>query len=469
MSYQALHLQTMANNISSNSIYHNNIAIGYKKYEFENNFITIHHRNSLETKITPECIIFNIANNSLNNLLTLKQFITSLQLHFSIGTIEILKISLSFLWNLKEPEIIGNRLYLSIPFSLFFGDIHLCGLVQQNVIFKLVQNTDENMINYVTGYHLLCKTFLSHINDERRYIDMSYNIIQQVSSIHVKVDMDNEFTQSDEFRIRTNMFRGLVKGFFIEANLIQDLNEIQFYINDCIRIDYDKYMIKHMCVKINLNMIYIPLNVDITYDNREYNSYNGSINIDRIDNSFLNLKFLTPRNQVRIHALTMNMYDQRGGTGTIHFINHIQHLIQDFRYHTLTPIEELLLQNRNIRIFNSIITNGPAYDRSLNDDQLEVAVGYISQEIRRVIEDEDRNICHISQIPIQENQRYMLCASCLNCYNELDLIQWFLSLNNNNRLRTCPTCRQIWRDYNVYINSPEPTIIEGNIIITDIA
>ena len=473
MSYEGLFLQTLANNISTNFIQHQNIAIGYKKYEFQYNLITIHRGNSFETKITPECLIFNIANNSGATIEALKHFICPLQLNFSIGTIEILKIPLSLLWNLKEPEIIGHKLYLSIPFSLFFGDIHLCGLQQQNITFHLERNSNEDIINYVTGYHLLCKAFLVHANEEGRYVDVSYNIVQQISSILVKVDMDNPGTHSNEFRIRTNMFRGLVKGFFIGANLIHGLEEIQFYINGAIRIDYDKYMIEHMCTKINSNMIYLPLNSDITYDNRGHNSYIGSINIDRIDSSFLNLKFSSPRNQVRIYELTMNMYNQRDGFGHFtHFTYPMQNLVQDFSYHTLRPIEDMLRIHRNENIFNTIIINGPQFDVSLNDlnndSNIDASSNYISQVLHRVIEDEERNMCPISQLQIQEGERYMLCAGCVNCYNEMDLIQWFQNLNANNRATTCPTCRERWRDYNVYINAVEPAIIEGNVTLTNI-
>jgi hypothetical protein len=471
MSYEGLLLQTLANNNSSSSMYYN-IALGYKKYKFENNLITINRRNSFETKITPEYIIFNIANNYGAILDTIKHFVSPLQLNFSIGDIEIFKIPLSFLWNLKEPEIINYKLYLSIPFSLFFGDIHLCGLEMQNITFNLVNNRNENMINYITGYHLLCKTFLTPSSDENLYTDLSYNIIQQLSSVNVKVNMENQIVQSNEFRIRTNMFRGFIKGFFIEANSIKDLDEILFYINDSLRIDYDKYMIENICVKINSRMIYIPFNNDIAYYNREYNSYIGSINIDRIDNSFFNLKFLTPRNQVCIYAFTMNIYNQMQMVGSIQVTYPMQHLVQDFSYHTLTPIEDLLRQNRIESYSNSTISNSQDSNRRIIDESHSinnVAVGYTSNTLNRFIENEERNICHISQLPIEENQRYMLCRGCLNCYNEMDLIQWFQSLNNNNQFRSCPTCREMWRDYNVYINSLEEDIIEGNIILTNIS
>jgi hypothetical protein len=112
--------------------------------------------------------------------------------------------------------------------------------------------------------------------------------------------------------------------------------------------------------------------------------------------------------------------------------------------------------------------SGPIFDTSLNDVAPDV-VGYVSQTLHRFIEDENRNTCPITQISIREGERYMLCVGCENCYNEMVLIQWFQSLNNNNRVRTCPMCREIWRNYNVYINSLEPNIIEGNIILNNVS
>ena len=453
MSFDALLLQTMSNH-SENPMYSQNIAVGHKKCTFENGLITLNHNNSFETKLIPETLIFNISNdlsNTLDRLNTLKQIIYSLQLHFSIGTTDILKIPLSVLWGLKEPEIIGDKLYLSIPFSLFFGEIHMCGILQQDVNFRIVRNTGS--VEYITGYHLLFKTFLTHPNEERRYTDVSNNIIQQLSSIHVKVDMENPLTQSNEFRIRTNMLRGLVKGFFIEVSNINDLYEIQFYMNGTTRIDYDMYMIKHMCTIINNNIIYMPFNSDITYDTINQNSYTGSINIDRIDNSFLNLKFSSVKNQVYIYALTNNFYNQRNGSGFITFLYPLQNITQDFSYHTLTPIEDLLRPYRNSMFYHEILQDGPEFEMHLNDAYTDASGNYISQVLNRLIEDEERNTCPISQLQIQQGERYMLCAGCLNCYNEMDLIQWFQNQNGHNRVPSCPTCREPWRDFNVYINS----------------
>jgi len=60
---------------------------------------------------------------------------------------------------------------------------------------------------------------------------------------------------------------------------------------------------------------------------------------------------------------------------------------------------------------------------------------------------EDKKICGISLDEIRENQNYMCCTHCHNNFNENDIRIWLRSR------RTCPNCRGIWSDYNIYINS----------------
>jgi hypothetical protein len=191
-------------------------------------------------------------------------------------------------------------------------------------------------------------------------------------------------------------------------------------------------MIQNICVKISENMIYVPFNPNIAYnDINRYNAFSGSLNIDYIDFSFLNLKFDVPISSVNIYSFSINSYDQRHGVGRVQFNYPSIHLIEDFSYHSLMHIAD-----------------GPIIDISLND----IHINYISQVLNRLIEDEERNTCPISQMIIGTGERYMLCSGCLNCYNEMDLIQWFQNLNGHNRAQTCPTCREPWSDHNVYIN-----------------
>ena len=59
----------------------------------------------------------------------------------------------------------------------------------------------------------------------------------------------------------------------------------------------------------------------------------------------------------------------------------------------------------------------------------------------------DKTICPISLEIINENELYKMCSICMNCFNRNYLNTW-LDINTN-----CPTCRQLWYNNNIYINT----------------
>jgi hypothetical protein len=361
------------------------------------------------------------------------------------------------LWNLNQPEIINNKLYLQVPFDMFFGNINLCGLRNYEIKFSIdyscIHLAGNNSMNIYhaqpMNFDLLCRTYSIDQRNLRFHVDVSNNSIQKISSIQINA-LNN--VNSDEFRIRTNRFGGFVKGFFIEStHIFEYLQEIKFYTNQFIRFHYDPYLIRQKCVKISNDMIYFPFNSEELYENNTHNSYRGSINFNGIERHFLNLKFLHRRQKVRVYALSKNNYNQRDGVFNIRNIHNSLNLYQDFDTHPLTPIDDLInpFIQRDIRRNEDLLDAGPIYDASLND------VPYISQVLNRKIVEQDQNMCPIQQTEIQENERYMLCSSCRNCYNEYAIISWFVSCNAYNRTITCPTCRSEWSDHNVYINAEE--------------
>jgi hypothetical protein len=467
MSNQSLSLQIDANddNYYINYI-PSNVAYGYKKYLFEDKYLNLSNHNDDFTKVMPECIIFTISPNfNITSIDSLKSIVSNMTLIFKVNSTILLKIPLQLLWNLKMPKIIGHKLYLSLPFEIFFGEINMFQIIQNDITFRLVPITDVED-SCITNYNLLCKTFLAHNSVINYYRDLSDNVIQQISSVSVSVNFNDPLETSNEFRIRTTIFSGFIKGFFIETEQIDELYEIQFFINNFVRINYDIYLIQEKCVKISENMIYIPFNNECLYNSKSFISYIGSLNIDRIDYSFLNLKFLTQKQNVKVYALNMNVYSNTNNNLTLRHNYSINHLIEDFNFHSLMPIEDLMQLfnyfnlSSTLSISNRtnmpIHVNGPIYDASLND------IPYISNVLYRTVHDNERNMCHITQNPIQINERYMLCKQCQNCYNAIAIMEWLKNSHENNRSTTCPSCRQIWQDYNVYINSE---IIEGEITI----
>jgi hypothetical protein len=421
-----------------------NIAMGYNTYDFNmNNEIDL-NMYPLQDEILPECIILSGMNHN-NDLSYLERYMHLLTFMFTIGDVTIVKIPFSFLWNLEQPIIMENKVYLKIPFHMFFGNVRVCGLTNYIIKFSIeYSNINYNSQMYYHQHHvtfsLLCKTFFY---GENIRFDTSNNCIQQINSIQLNT-LHNE--SSDEFRIRTNRFRGFVKGFFIESpNVFETMRDIKFFTNQFVRFHYDAYLIRQKCVKISDSIMYFPFHPDMyfpfhPFHNNTNRSYVGSINFDGIENHFLNLQFSNARQQVRVYALSKNNYSLMNRIFVMRNIFVNFHVYETFETHPLTPIEHLLEP-----FFQQNIAH---YDVSFND------MPYISQTLYRKICEQDQNICPIRQTEIQENERYMLCDQCKNCYNEISLIQWFEHCNNNNGARiTCPTCRSIWTNYNVYINS----------------
>jgi hypothetical protein len=453
-----------------NSFISENIAIGYKTYDFNPNNELIINNPPIFDKIKPECVILSVNNDYHSNLIFFKTYINPLLLNFTIDNRNILKIPLALLWNLNDPEIINNKLHLKIPFDMFFGNINLCGLQNYEIKFTIdyscINLAGNNSMNIYhaqqMNFALLCRTYSIDQRNLRFHVDISNNSIQQISSIQIN-DLDN--VNNDEFRVRTNRFRGFIKGFFIEStNIFEYLQEIKFYTNQFIRFHYDLYLIREKCVKISDDMIYFPFNSEELYENNTNSSYRGSINFDGIEGHFLNLKFLHRRQKVRVYALSKNNYNQRDGIFNIQNMYNNFNLYEDFNTHPLTPIDYLIqpfVQRAMSQENYSLLNSGPVYDVSLNDT---------SQVLNRKIVEQDQNTCPIQQTEIQENERYMLCSSCRNCYNEYAIISWFVSCNAYNRTITCPTCRSEWSDHNVYINAEseipdENEVVEGNVAI----
>ena len=447
----------------SRNIYQN-VAVDYQTYNFEAYNLTL-SRNT--DKIIPEYLILNLYDVN-TTLETLFNYSRNIYINFKIGTQTLLNIPLSILWNLKEPEIYDNKLYLQIPFEMFFGDIRIVGLQFHEVTFNIMNYI--NLTNYVSGYGLICKTYTGDTQYRRQNTDTSNCCTQQISSLEVKVSLYNPESVSNEFRIKTNSFPGFSKGFFIESNNISELNELQFYIYDVIRINYNRFMIRNKCQRINANMIFMAFNPDAKYSERSFNSYVGSINLSEITQSTLHLNFDTPRASVKIYSINMNGYTQRVSeiTTSQNIIN--THLIEDFVRHSLINIdvmeptivindlsvnsivENVISLNSNVIIENDINvnynnlysgisnTNNNNYYITSSIDEIIVDIG-----INRLIS-EEKKICGITLEEISTEEKYMSCVECLNNFKEHSIRTWLT------QRRTCPSCRSNWSDFNVYIN-----------------
>jgi hypothetical protein len=62
----------------------------------------------------------------------------------------------------------------------------------------------------------------------------------------------------------------------------------------------------------------------------------------------------------------------------------------------------------------------------------------------------ERNVCNITHDEILADQQYMTCCNCHIHFLESALKRWLRV--RSPAIRTCPTCREVWSNYTVYIN-----------------
>ena len=69
---------------------------------------------------------------------------------------------------------------------------------------------------------------------------------------------------------------------------------------------------------------------------------------------------------------------------------------------------------------------------------------------KKIMEQEEDDICQIKHEQIGDCDIYMNCSCCNKNFFEDEIRYWLLSKPIGNR--TCPNCRAQWRDNNMYIN-----------------
>jgi hypothetical protein len=242
-------------------------------------------------------------------------------------------------------------------------------------------------------------------------------------------------------------------------------------------------MIRNKCQRLNSSIIFFPFNPDISFEERSFNSFVGSINLSEIIQSTLKLNFDTPRHSVKIYSINMSDYTQRRSEiiSSQNIIN--THLVEDFNRHSLMRIERIetnqtvndirvntIFENNMHNIYNiqyndlySGMTGsnyylGPSSINSMsNSIAVDISSTYATTNaaiddlivdigVSRLIPEEKRT-CGINLEEICLDQRYMSCVECSNNFNEISIRIWL-----TNR-RTCPSCRVIWSDFNIYINN----------------
>lgn len=393
-----------------------NLAIEYFTEDFVNDSLIM--QRSCDTK-SPECLEIelnpNIDRNNFNNICH------KVCLEMEIGGLRILNIPLRFMMYLKNYEICDNKFYISIPFQMFCDDIKLICLQFHEVRFKLT-NTENNF----TSCKLISKG-IYYDNPIRREMAQNHHehIIQQLASTEMSCT-----NQRNEFKYQMP-FDGIHKGFFIECENVDEINEIKLQLNGNDRTFYNRFLVRTKCIKINQQLLYFPLNYDKSYTDRTREGFEGSLNLSRIDSSIFNIKLDNLQSKICIYGLGSNMLRYMNGMAGLAYSFSSTHDYEEYNESGYYTTHE---QNNFVNLITHVSANN------------------IENIIYKPITNNEKLSCCITHEDISVNARYMSCSQCSNNFDETSIKSWFRQRPYNKK---CPMCRANWSDFNVYINGEE--------------
>lgn len=236
-----------------------------------------------------------------------KNICHKISLKLNISGLTILELPLRFIMSLHEYEIVDNKLYLTIPFEMFYDDLILICL--QYVCVNVLLCNAENIIS--SCKLILKKTYVDSPERSNFYNQSSTAVgintsVQILSSVELNFKkLRNEFSCDLKY--------GLYKGFFIESDSVDEINEIKLIDNkENIIRNYNTFLIKKKCIKISQNLLYFPMNIDKCYKNRNKSDFKGILYIETYECKIF-IKFKTMQTKICIYKLNANILNYQGG------------------------------------------------------------------------------------------------------------------------------------------------------------
>ena len=298
-----------------------NLAIEYFTEEFSNNMLRM--GRDCDTK-SPEYLTIELSEGLDQE--NFKNICHKICFEMSIGGSPILSIPLRFMMNLKEYEIYDNTFYITIPFEMFCDDIRLAALQFHDTVFRLT-NTENNF----RSCKLISKGVFYDTNLRMPMArDPHEHIIQCLASTEIlctnflngngNENQINQINQFNQFNYNI-LFNGCHKGFFIESENVDQINEISLSLNGAQRFLYNRFLVRTKCIKINQHLLYLPLNYDKSYTDRSNTGFEGALNLDRIDVTKLNIKLDCPQSKICIYGLGSTMLRYINGMAGLAYDN----------------------------------------------------------------------------------------------------------------------------------------------------
>lgn len=324
---------------------------------------------------------------------------------------KIIELDLNFLidLNIESNELNvnerSNKLTINLRINNFISELKMIALQHSNVVISLL-NIGQQLLNLIRSVKITLKLTYLGREPRRRMAQQGHEEnIQQISSINI-----NSNSEQLIFRNRLKL-DGYSKGFFIRGN-INELKYIKLILQDQETINYDDDLIDLYCHKVSNNLIYIPFNPNLltSYTTNTIDSFIGGINFSRLNYIKIETEWSQPQNSFKLYFYTLNILRIISG-------------MCGFAY-TENPIIDLDYNNHQISSSNQIIFT-----------------------TKYKIIDQNKIICPISLEKINQNDHYMLCNTCKNCFLETEIKKWF------DIKKCCPLCKINWTNNIIYINS----------------
>ena len=382
------------------------------------------HRNA--DKISVTHIIFKLHNPDMS-IGEFKERLNDSLFTVAFNSTIVYQYHLSFLSEIENVVKIGTDIVIKLPNYLIREFILIS--MQYTGVKISIDNINTELFDNVR----VMKEYLYQDSEERRETAQvgHEQFIQQIQTHKVSCDVEGVSENNSITKVNHLSFNQVVKGYFIECDKLNNLDNVSLSYNDIDRFNYGRNELNDIGIKVSNNLLYLPFSPNQHYNISNMNSFQGGSNHSNIDSIKLRTTFSDVQNSFdfKIHAISSNIIRIMSGMAGVAYSNfsytHIDiHVPAPIPTVIPTPTQPYV--SPNTQFINSFV---PEY-RKLEKDAL----------------------CAISLDDITDH--YGMCSTCKNCFDFDSISKWLKSK------RSCPMCRSEWVNTIKYINSVEPDAIE---------
>lgn len=362
-------------------------------YDIEKNVYFL--EQPIVDKALPRILIFELNDQYVNTAIDeFKDMLYGCIISVLAHTKSILTNPLDMYAHLETPVKINNKIIMKLPFDYLLGQFILIAHQYHPINYKIIFNSKYRQFfsNISMGIELTYIKSMERVN----CVLKSHNyLVQCIQSEIIDLNILNRESKMEFIQIVN--FKDKTKGYFIQGN-IDELVNVELYLNDHLRYSYDEIMIYEFCHRISKNLIYIPhIGQNMNYKNISNTDYDLGINQNLLEIKF-KLKFSQPQFKFSIHSITLNSIKIMGGMMTLEIKSNYSHMM------------------------------------FVNSSYMNKKGKHVWMKLYKKIDS------------FELNESYCICNTCF-CNCKYDLLIEYLEKNNK-----CPMCQNIWTNYVEYIN-----------------